>query len=79
MLDFSQGVDELPEFHKNVLEVFRQLLEDGLVTLGRAKMTLTYLARFMLPQPRTLGGSFCRKNHTTNYNYLVLAIACQRI
>jgi magnesium chelatase family protein len=41
-------LDELPEFHKNVLEVLRQPLEDGTVTIGRAKVTLTYPARFML-------------------------------
>ncbi|MBE0433930.1 YifB family Mg chelatase-like AAA ATPase, partial [candidate division WOR-3 bacterium] len=41
-------LDELPEFHKNVLEVLRQPIEDGQVTIGRAKVTLTYPARFML-------------------------------
>ncbi len=41
-------LDELPEFHKNVLEVLRQPVEDGAVTIGRAKITLTYPARFML-------------------------------
>jgi len=41
-------LDELPEFHKNVIEVLRQPLEDGFVTIGRAKVTLTYPARFML-------------------------------
>jgi len=41
-------LDELPEFHKNVLEVLRQPIEDGSVTIGRAKITLTYPARFML-------------------------------
>jgi magnesium chelatase family protein len=41
-------LDELPEFHKNVLEVLRQPIEDGQVTIGRAKITLTYPARFML-------------------------------
>jgi len=41
-------LDELPEFHKNVLEVLRQPIEDGSVTIGRAKVTLTYPARFML-------------------------------
>ena len=41
-------LDELPEFHKNVIEVLRQPIEDGFVTIGRAKVTLTYPARFML-------------------------------
>jgi magnesium chelatase family protein len=41
-------LDELPEFRRNVLEVLRQPLEDGTVTLSRAAMALTYPARFML-------------------------------
>jgi magnesium chelatase family protein len=41
-------LDELPEFKKNVLEVLRQPLEDGLVTISRASMSLTFPARFML-------------------------------
>ncbi len=41
-------LDELPEFRRNVLEVLRQPLEDGLVTLSRAAVSLTYPARFML-------------------------------
>lgn len=41
-------LDELPEFHKNVLEVLRQPLEDGVVTLSRAAVTLSYPAQFML-------------------------------
>jgi magnesium chelatase family protein len=41
-------LDELPEFHKNVLEVLRQPLEDGVVTLSRAAISLTYPANFML-------------------------------
>jgi magnesium chelatase family protein len=41
-------LDELPEFHKNVLEVLRQPLEDGVVTLSRAAVSLTYPANFML-------------------------------
>ncbi|MCK9296164.1 MAG: YifB family Mg chelatase-like AAA ATPase [Desulfobulbaceae bacterium] len=41
-------LDELPEFKKNVLEVLRQPLEDGQVTIARASSTLTFPARFVL-------------------------------
>lgn len=41
-------LDELPEFHKNVLEVLRQPLEDGIVTISRAAVSLTFPANFML-------------------------------
>lgn len=41
-------LDELPEFKKNVLEVLRQPVEDGEVTIARAHMTLTFPARFTL-------------------------------
>ena len=41
-------LDELPEFKKNVLEVMRQPLEDGHVTISRALLSLTYPAVFML-------------------------------
>jgi magnesium chelatase family protein len=41
-------LDELPEFKRNTLEVLRQPLEDGVVTIARAALTLTYPARFML-------------------------------
>jgi len=41
-------LDELPEFKKNVLEVMRQPLEDGQVTIARANISLTYPANFML-------------------------------
>jgi magnesium chelatase family protein len=41
-------LDELPEFKKNVLEVLRQPLEDGKVTIARAMLSLTYPAEFML-------------------------------
>ncbi len=41
-------LDELPEFKKNALEVLRQPLEDGKVTISRALQSLTYPSRFML-------------------------------
>jgi magnesium chelatase family protein len=41
-------LDELPEFRRNVLEVLRQPLEDGTVTLSRAAVSLTFPAQFML-------------------------------
>ena len=41
-------LDELPEFKKNVLEALRQPVEDGMVTIARAAVTLTYPASFML-------------------------------
>ena len=41
-------LDELPEFTRNVLELLRQPLEDGFVTIARANMTLSFPAKFML-------------------------------
>ena len=41
-------LDELPEFRRSVLDVLRQPLEDGQVTIARASMALTFPARFML-------------------------------
>ena len=41
-------LDELPEFKRNVLEVLRQPLEDRVVTISRAKMSVEYPASFML-------------------------------
>ncbi|MBI5233186.1 MAG: YifB family Mg chelatase-like AAA ATPase [Deltaproteobacteria bacterium] len=41
-------LDELPEFRKNVLEALRQPVEDGVVTISRAALSITYPARFML-------------------------------
>ncbi|MBI4743566.1 MAG: YifB family Mg chelatase-like AAA ATPase [Actinobacteria bacterium] len=41
-------LDEFPEFRKNALEVLRQPLEDGCVTISRALTSLTYPAQFSL-------------------------------
>lgn len=41
-------LDELPEFSRNVLEVLRQPLEDGSVTISRARAAFTFPAQFML-------------------------------
>ena len=41
-------LDELPEFHRNVLEVMRQPLEDGVVTIARAAASVAFPCRFML-------------------------------
>jgi magnesium chelatase family protein len=41
-------LDELPEFNKSVIEVLRQPMEAGLVSIARAKMTVNFPARFML-------------------------------
>ncbi len=46
-----QGVlflDELPEFHKDTLDLMRQPLEDGSVTISRMSGSVTYPAEFML-------------------------------
>jgi magnesium chelatase family protein len=41
-------LDEVAEFKKNILEMIRQPLEDGKVTIARAVTSLTYPADFML-------------------------------
>ena len=41
-------LDELPEFRADVLEVLRQPMEDGQVTVSRVAGTVTFPARFML-------------------------------
>lgn len=41
-------LDELPEYKRQVLEVLRQPLEDRIVSISRAKMSVEYPAGFML-------------------------------
>lgn len=41
-------LDELPEYHRDVLESLRQPLEDGMVTVTRAAGAFTFPARFIL-------------------------------
>ena len=61
-------LDELPEFHRNVLEVMRQPLEEGSVTIARAAISVTFPARFMLaaamnPCPCGFFGDTSRECH----------------
>lgn len=41
-------LDEVAEFHRSALEVMRQPLEEGVVSIGRAAGTFAYPARFAL-------------------------------
>lgn len=41
-------LDELPEFPRQVLEVLRQPMEDGAVTISRVNASLSYPAKFMM-------------------------------
>lgn len=41
-------LDELPEFTRSAVEVMRQPIEEGVVTIARASGTYTYPSRFML-------------------------------
>ncbi len=64
-------LDELPEFQKKALEIMRQPLEDGQVTISRVNGTLTFPSNFMLvasmnPCPCGYYGSSDKCNCTPN-------------
>jgi magnesium chelatase family protein len=71
-------LDELPEFSRAALEVMRQPLEEGSVTIARAAGTFTYPARFTLvaamnPCPcgfRGVRSNDCRCDDTTVAKYI---------
>jgi magnesium chelatase family protein len=63
-------LDELPEFQRNALEVMRQPLADGSVTIARAAVSVTFPSRFMLaaamnPCPCGYFGDSTRECHCT--------------
>jgi magnesium chelatase family protein len=70
-------LDEMPEFSRRVLEVLRQPLEEGAVTIARAARTASFPARFMLvgamnPCPCGFAGDpgrecRCTPQQTTRY------------
>lgn len=41
-------LDEFPEFHRDVLESLRQPIEEGKITISRAKHTFAFPSRFMM-------------------------------
>lgn len=41
-------LDELPEFHRDMLEMLRQPMEEGTITISRSSGNIDYPARFML-------------------------------
>ncbi|MBN2829508.1 MAG: YifB family Mg chelatase-like AAA ATPase [Candidatus Cloacimonetes bacterium] len=76
-------LDELPEFKKNVLEVMRQPLEDGVVSISRAAQSLAFPAQFMLiasmnPCPCGYFGSDVA-GHTCNCGYELISRYRSRI
>ena len=48
-------LDELQEFKSNVLQVLRQPLEEGIITISRAEGNVTFLANFMFVGAMNVG------------------------
>ncbi len=66
-------LDELPEFQRSALEVLRQPLEDRVVTISRARITVDYPSSFMLvasmnPSP---SGDFYKPGESPDSEYAV--------
>jgi magnesium chelatase family protein len=66
-------LDELPEFKRQVLEVLRQPLEDRVVTISRARISVDYPASFMLvasmnPSP---SGDFYKPGESADSEFAV--------
>ncbi len=66
-------LDELPEFKRQVLEVLRQPLEDRVVTISRAKISVDYPSSFMLvasmnPSP---SGDFFKPGESADSEFAV--------
>lgn len=82
-------LDELPEFKKHVLEVMRQPIEDGGVTISRANMSLRFPASFTLvaamnPCPCGYHGDSrnrcnCRENEISRYTSKISGPLLDRI
>lgn len=67
-------LDELPEYKRQVLEVMRQPLEDRVVSISRAKMSVDYPAGFMLVasmNPSPSGNFFDPNNPDSDPEYVV--------
>jgi magnesium chelatase family protein len=69
-------LDESPEFKKNVLEVLRQPLEDGSVTIARAAHSLSFPATFLLVA--ALNPCPCGYLGDTNHNCICTPQQVQR-